>query len=470
MNTDKALQDILIDKIFTDCVLTFTDERQTLSLDCHKTILVFSSDYFNHAFATNINQKCIDITVGDAHIAREVILSLYGVQNTKENGWKHLLDTLKCRTYFLLDNDPSLLYGLTVPEHGFDLLMDVINTFDLNYNHKLIFTIKNNLPVHYNATKFSDKLQRILLKDDLLIMAGKNITVIDIWRNKIINNIDICDVDKAQYHVTSRDGKLVTSYSEKGGQIKVHDVNTGLVIREAIYNFCDICCLDRNRYIVASQRGAIDDEYTLCDIESGDSICTLHESFDSLLGISNDNQYFTTLQGNQIEIRRVDNHSLIRTLNEHSIDEIYYTKMFDDDNERLLVSVSDDRTIKIWNIDTGELIRTLDHKNIWNDRLSKISNNNRFLVSEVMRGKGIALWNIKSGKFIRLFDQLGNTYMNFADRISVSCDGYLVACLRRHYIENSCNVTVWETFCGHIVYQMCDTNRIGDIVFKVQDA
>jgi hypothetical protein len=87
--------------------------------------------------------------VSDAQIAYDIVLRFYGIE-ARNPEWKYVLETFKCRDYFALDNDITKLYNLTVPEEGFDLLLDVLKLYDIMNDRKLIRLIKKNLPTSSN--------------------------------------------------------------------------------------------------------------------------------------------------------------------------------------------------------------------------------------------------------------------------------------------------------------------------------
>ncbi len=123
---DKLYEDITAKK-FTNVEIILVDSNDTLILNLHKCILACSSTYFNNLFNFGIekNSSSIKIEVGDAKIAHDLILSFYNqkINSTMYSDTKYLLEMFKCRSYFCLDNDVTLLYNIKIPTEEFELLI-----------------------------------------------------------------------------------------------------------------------------------------------------------------------------------------------------------------------------------------------------------------------------------------------------------------------------------------------------------
>src|SRR5581483_8168431 len=126
---DKLYKD-LCDKYYTDIELTLIDPHNTIKFNAHKCVLGCNSNYFHtlFKFGKEKNQTQITITVRDAKIAFDLISSFYEqkINSTNYPNWKYILEMIKCRSFFCLDNDTSLLYDIKVSTEGFELLLEVI--------------------------------------------------------------------------------------------------------------------------------------------------------------------------------------------------------------------------------------------------------------------------------------------------------------------------------------------------------
>src|SRR4029077_2286331 len=135
-------------KCYTDVTIILRDNNKNRYIDVHKCVLGCSLKYFDciFNFGKERDQNCIEINVDDVAAAYDLILSLYGKEIIYAN-WKYTLNMFKCRNFFGLDNEKSLLYNLQVPPEGFNLLVEVIDLFD--FDKKLLSIIKRNIPKDY---------------------------------------------------------------------------------------------------------------------------------------------------------------------------------------------------------------------------------------------------------------------------------------------------------------------------------
>lgn len=91
-------------------------------------------------------------------------------------------------------------------------------------------------------------------------------------------------------------------------------------------------------------------------------------------------------------------------------------------NNQIIASGSDDKTIKLWNFNTGKLLRTLTgHKETISSLA--ISPDNQILVSSSIRENTIKLWNIQTGQLIRTL----NGHSAAVTSINLSKDGQTIA-------------------------------------------
>ena len=183
----------LNNKIYTNVELVLIDTCTSLKLDLHKNILGFSSDFFHNLFNFNFENKSqYEIIVDDIKIAHDIILSFYEpcpcaqvlqkINSTDYPEWKYILKTIKCRNYFALDNDATLLYDLVVPKEGFELLVEVIDLFYFVNNEKLLNTIKRNIPNDYDLTNFSnDFIKKLVTIKNYYIVSGSSDNSIKVW-------------------------------------------------------------------------------------------------------------------------------------------------------------------------------------------------------------------------------------------------------------------------------------------------
>src|SRR5581483_8560153 len=156
-------------------------------MNLHKVILACSSEYFDKLFNFGAEkfQHHITINVNDVNVAHDIILSFYGhnTNSTDYPHWKYLLESMKCRCFFCLPIDISLLYDLIVPVEGFDLLLEIMEYFDFVNDDKIMRTIKKNIQMNYYLRNLSLEFVKELSKfqDLKKIVSGSDDKSIKIW-------------------------------------------------------------------------------------------------------------------------------------------------------------------------------------------------------------------------------------------------------------------------------------------------
>ncbi|QDL08628.1 protein kinase [Brasilonema octagenarum UFV-E1] len=165
---------------------------------------------------------------------------------------------------------------------------------------------------------------------------------------------------------------------------------------------------------------------------------------DHCIAISRDNS--TVASGSYdktIKIWNLADGSLIRTLTGHS-DSVYSVAISQDG--QTLVSGSKDKTIKIWNLADGSLIRTLSgHSNYVN--AVAISPDGQTLVSG-SDDKTIKIWNLADGKLIRTL----TGHSSYVNSVAISPDGQtLVSGSKDKTIKiwNLADGSLMRTLTGH---------------------
>ena len=121
----------------SDILLILSDKINTITMDAHKIILFSHCIYFEKLFTNfaahdlktisacvNCGIKTIykiEINVSSAYICYDVFQSFYGRTTNigKYPYWYHLLESFKCRDFFGLDIDQSLLLNLNASTESF---------------------------------------------------------------------------------------------------------------------------------------------------------------------------------------------------------------------------------------------------------------------------------------------------------------------------------------------------------------
>lgn len=140
-------------KEFTDVELSIRDQENKIIFSAHKIILASTSPYFRKMFTFNKGMDKITMNVDNSTIMHQIILSLYGIKNkdidTKH--WYYKLQKIKSYQYLLIEYPVYKLYNLKVPAEGFDLLLQILNQYNLSKNKGLVKVVQNNIPIGYDT-------------------------------------------------------------------------------------------------------------------------------------------------------------------------------------------------------------------------------------------------------------------------------------------------------------------------------
>ncbi|MBD2611882.1 MAG: trypsin-like peptidase domain-containing protein [Nostoc sp. ZfuVER08] len=110
---------------------------------------------------------------------------------------------------------------------------------------------------------------------------------------------------------------------------------------------------------------------------------------------------------------------------------------------KTLASGSDDKTIKIWNIATGQVIRTLNGGSNWVTSVA-FSPNGKTLVS--VSRHTIKIWNVTTGQEIRTLNN-GNSASDSVYSIAFSPDGRTLA-------SSGHTIKIWNLITGRIIHTL----------------
>jgi WD40 repeat protein len=442
---EKLSQD-LVDKKFTDITLNLVDSNRSIIIEAHRVVLGYLSDYFMKifSFGNEKNQSHIVIRVNDARIAHDIIFSLYGrkINSTDLPDWLRILETAKCRDFFCLDNDVTLLYDLTIPPEYFDLFMEVISNFVYIDDMKLMATIRKNIPIDYDLENLSVEFVEQLLTNNYCIVSGfssGNIIIYNSLGQKLhtLNDTRGCaylaiSADHQKFvagttnkHIELYDAKTFRqlksfnrslfmsnmAYSSNGSVIAYStgtcikiwdDVGKELfnrVLENSDYNNCIAISHCDKKIISGGKNGCI-----LLNYETGELIklkcccCWVTNVIFSL----DDSKIIITDDGSNIETCDIATDTLLNTMPDHIG---LVTCIALSSNGLSLVSGSTDTTIKIWDVENGNLLRTL--YNNQGVKCVAFSPNNLEIISGSIDGD-IDIWNITTCE--RLLTFTGSFY------------------------------------------------------------
>ena len=138
-----------------------------------------------------------------------------------------------------------------------------------------------------------------------------------------------------------------------------------------------------------------------------------------------------------IKIWDVKTGKLLKTLKGHS-DSI--TSVTTNQNANIIVSGSNDSNIKIWDMKTGELLKTLKG-NRYEITSVAVSQDGNTVVSS-SRDKSIKIWDVKTGKLLKIIKRYGD----FLNSVSFSRDGHTIV---SGSIDTS--VSIWDVKTGELL-------------------
>lgn len=446
MNINKLYLD-LSNKKYTDVELLIGDDTKEIRISVHKLVLAYSSDFFDRLFTFGMekNQTCITLKVDNADIANDVILSFYGLNQRSINypDWKYQLKYYKCRSYFGIQNDPTLLYNMKIPTEGFDLLMNVIEEYDYSNDHNLIKLIKENIPIDFNLNNFTVEFINELLKiRNYKIISQDASTSIKIWdletgivldTNKYISSFN-CET-----YLT--DGSLLLSqdlynifdkiniefsillYTTGGyvgrcfnpillskhktitvlsGYIKIWNTETGMLLhilkRCTDSVRCAAISINECKIAFGYDIGTIE----IWDAETGILLHKLNKHITNIYCVvfTTDNRLVSGSYDNSIKIWNIETGNLLQILNGHT--KVVSSVAISSDNHKI-VSGSHDKTIKIWDMESGILIQTLN-EHTGPIYCVALSADNSKIVSGG-QDKSIKIWDAESGDLLQTLNE-----------------------------------------------------------------
>ncbi len=452
----------LTNKKFIDIELIFSNGTHQVALAAHKFVLASNCEYFNKMFNCNGDITTTAIIVDEPDVARDVILSFYGIKSNSKNypKWRYILEVLKTRHFFCLDNDVNKLYNLIVPTEGSDLFLEVASQFDIATDQKLIKSIKRNLPAKYDLVKLSDPFIKLLQKKNYKIISGSDDSTIKIWDadygsllHTLTGHTDcVCSV------TISRDGLRIISVSDDK-TIRIWDASNGSLIHTLTnHNHSDLnVAISPNGLRIVS--GSNDNTIKIRDAVDGSLLRILTGHTNSVWSVAYSPDGLQIVSGswdNTIRIWDATNGSLLHTLIGHT--GCVYSVAYSPDSLRI-VSGSYDGTIKIWDAVDCFLIRTLtNYTGSGSDETDSVSDETEPVMSIAISPDGlrivsgsndgtIKIWDAVNESLLRTLTGHKNTVLN----VAFSSDGLQI-------VSGSWDKTIkiWDTTNGSLVHTLRD--------------
>jgi len=144
----------------TDCDVNirFVDDIDEITIEAHQIVLSLACDFFKKMFSFGDRPNQYSIIVPDINCGVNIIKEFYGLNDRVSGDWLYILNYMKCRDYFGLKLDVSMLYSINVPEEGIGLYIDVIEILfpkrkSALKDKMLVHSMKNNLCYRINYNK-----------------------------------------------------------------------------------------------------------------------------------------------------------------------------------------------------------------------------------------------------------------------------------------------------------------------------
>lgn len=242
---NKHLLHLLETNLFCDITLILDDGINTITKSFHKVILAMNSIYFTKLFSNfkEKNAEIITININNGRVAYNIILSLYGIE-IKPNNWSDIFDEIKCREFFWLPYDTSVIKNIKVDSTEFEYLLDKIELY--GYDDDTIKCILNNMPIGYDISKFPKELvnEMIRLGKKLYIIvgySGGNIKIFNRENGTIVGTLSHILISKIYGVAISHDFTRMASCCSNH-YLKIWDTKTYELINTLRFQ-CPITCL-----------------------------------------------------------------------------------------------------------------------------------------------------------------------------------------------------------------------------------
>lgn len=441
---------------YTDLTLILSDETMKISVNVHKIILSIANTYFKKLFSTfkEKQQNEITITVSNAHVAYDIIMSFYGQTTNTANlpKWYHALEMYKCRNFFGMEQDIRQLNNLVVPEEGFETLLDVIDL--IGYNDNTIKMVNKNLPKKYGLTNFPTELLKKMITLTYMnrIIVGK-FGEIEIWdiETRELTHMQLEPTDFVDSICTLPDNKIMLCCRKT---LKILDTMTYELVenRNFLEHNIGSVCVSRDGKNVLYGNGC---NINIRDITTGKLRKKLSgDGYVQSICHSTDEEYIVSGGNEVIVIWNAKTYEEINIIREPDIR--IYKICITHDNKRI-ISCGDDAKIKIWDITTGEKILTLTGHT--DDIISiDCSADNKKIVSG-SDDKSIKIWDIETGKLMKTINELD---------YNVTCVYFLPDNMRIISGHDGGNVMIWDIETGILICALeSESSMVGSICYSI---
>ena len=308
-------------------------------------------------------------------------------------------------------------------------LASVIKVWDMNTGKCLS---------EFESHKF---VESIAITPDNMIVSGLRDGTIKVWDSSVENLLSTQEyIDRINGLVISPDNTKIVTYNS--GIIRVWDLNTGKLLQLLGGDFINSVAIgpDSSNIILA----CMNPEIKVQDMDTGKVLKTLagHTGSIESIAITSDNSKIVSGSGTKYSIKihdfihdctikvwDIDTGKVLKTLAGHtgSIESIAITS----DNSKIVSGSGPgykESTIRVWDLERGKLLKNLDHSASVNS--VTISPDNSKIVSG-SNDNIIKVWDLETGKLLKLLE--GHT--GFIECVAITCDNIVISGSTDHTIR-----------------------------------
>lgn len=401
MNIYNKFNEFRKENLFTDVIITLVDNNDTIDLNLHKIVLVNNSAFFKEKLIKKYHKNKFTIKVPNVKIMKNMILSFYGEKIDKNNypEWFNRLKIIECKKMLYLPLDDNELDNLEIPNEGFNLFIYIIDHF-LGYNNKNIKLINKYLPNSVDMSNIPINVIKSMInmckyEKEIIIACDINgdIKFLDPINNELPTKISTHSKINS-LHVSYDNRFLIVSYKKNGIGIFNIDFNKLEKVNHIYHNenITTIYLSNKNNIMIFY----VSNNIIIWNIDTNcicDKINMDHQI--SSITMIKDDMYIIFVSYKYIYVYDVSNKKYEKTIiNNEKINQSYY--LSDD-----ILILCGDYDIHIWDIKQCSIIRKINaHK----EKINKIvSTLDKKVIISCSEDKTIKIWDIFNGNLIKIF-------------------------------------------------------------------
>ncbi|BCS83542.1 putative BTB/POZ domain and WD-repeat protein [Cotonvirus japonicus] len=384
--------------------IRLVDDNCCVIIDVDRFILCENIPYFRLMLKENFIESTkneITINVIDSKISKDIIT------NTNTNFihyeiWEYILIKFKCLDYFGININLKLLLEIEVPNHGFELLLEVIDIVGLTSD--TINLIIENLPENYDLRNFSNEFIEIICDLNskyyiLSIVGGVNLKLWNFSTGKLLSNFSTnfsiktaCLLNNNNIAICYNNSINIEIRNYRNNQFIINLCDDSTNIRDHIVKLCYVPT--KYNLITGNNKGVIN----IWNTKTFTLIKTIrkHKTAIKNLIVSPDNKYIVSTCDRFIKIWNTHTYK-IKIGVCSNVDKLFFSTC-----EIYLITFGD--YIKIWDFYSGKLLSVIcwysENTRVFSEMVNfNTLNNLRIEVVPRFRGKRLGIYSRDSEFF-----------------------------------------------------------------------